>query len=232
MKFAVVMARKGSQRLPGKNRMVLAGKPLFEWTLRAALDAGCFDSVWISSDDEDILAAAAAVPGVSLDRRPEALAGPGVPGGDVLRHMIALVRATDPAYGTFCMLQPTSPFRRARDIRRAMELLDEPGCEFVVGVREFATPPHFALSREDGLTPVREGCLTRITRTQDVPAYCHPAGGLYAGSVDAFLRQGHFYGPNTMPLDMGLVAAMDINTMEDFRLCEILAAGLDSGEGA
>lgn len=230
--FALVVARKGSTRLIGKNRLPLAGRPLFRWTLDAALDSGAFDAVVVSSDDEAILEECAGVAGVVPDRRPADLATEKVTALDVLRYMIPRAKTLCGGVDAFCLLQPTSPFRGPRTIREAMASLEEPEVEFAVGVAPFGSPPFFALSLENGVQPVNDGALTRVTRTQDVPALHHPAGGIFAGRVDAFLRKGHFYGPTTRGIPVGLFAAVDINTPEDFELTEALApAVLARGRG-
>jgi YrbI family 3-deoxy-D-manno-octulosonate 8-phosphate phosphatase len=52
--LAYMPLRGGSKSIPGKNIRPLAGKPLFAWSLAAALDSGCFDAVWVGTDDDDI----------------------------------------------------------------------------------------------------------------------------------------------------------------------------------
>ena len=56
MATGVVLARGGSERLPGKNLRPLAGVPLLDWVVRAGLAAG-LDRLFVSSDDKEILAA-------------------------------------------------------------------------------------------------------------------------------------------------------------------------------
>ncbi len=226
MQFAVVTARKGSTRLPRKNVLDLDGRPLFRWTLDAALEAKVFDRVWVSTDDEAILDHCRSMDGVLLDQRPAELCTSTVPALKALAHVIAKAREELPGLERFCMLHPTSPFLGAVNVARAMTLLDTPGAEFVIGVRRFGIPPHFAVDITNGVIPVREGSLTRVTRTQDVPVMHHPAGGVYAGRIDAFLRQGHFWGPSARPLELGALAAWDINEAEDLEVARIIAKGV------
>ena len=54
----VIPARGGSKRLPRKNVLPLAGKPLICWTIEVALEAGLDARVLVTSDDEEILAVA------------------------------------------------------------------------------------------------------------------------------------------------------------------------------
>lgn len=227
--FGLVVARKGSTRLKSKNRLDLGGKPLYRWTVDAALESGVLDPVVVSTDDPEILKECAAIPGVVADQRPPELCTDTATALDVLAWMIPRVAERFGPRRGFCLLQPTSPFRGAEDIRRAMGLVGEDGVEFAVGVRAYDSPPFFALSLDDGVHPVNEGALTRVTRTQDVPRLHHPAGGLFAGLAEAFLRERHFYGPASRGVEMDFFAAWDINTAEDFEVARALAAYIAAG---
>ena len=54
MRLAVIPARGGSKRIPRKNIRPFAGQPMIAWSIRAALDSGCFDRVIVSTDDAEI----------------------------------------------------------------------------------------------------------------------------------------------------------------------------------
>ena len=54
LNIAIIPARGGSKRLPNKNIMLLADKPLIVWTIEAALDSHCFDHVYVSTDSKDV----------------------------------------------------------------------------------------------------------------------------------------------------------------------------------
>ena len=58
MIIAVIPARGGSKRIPRKNIRLFEGKPIIAWSIEAALAAGCFDRVIVSTDDADIAAVA------------------------------------------------------------------------------------------------------------------------------------------------------------------------------
>ena len=111
---ALVPARAGSTRVPGKNIAPLAGHPLIAYTIAAARDSGLFGAVVVSTDSEEIAAVArrygAEVPGL----RPAAIAGTTSPDIEWVRHALD---GTD--WEVFSLLRPTSPFRTAATIRRA-----------------------------------------------------------------------------------------------------------------
>ncbi|MDT8435314.1 MAG: 3-deoxy-manno-octulosonate cytidylyltransferase [Gemmatimonadota bacterium] len=52
--LCVLPARIGSRRLPRKPLQPLAGRPLIEWTWRAARRASGIDEIWVATDDPEI----------------------------------------------------------------------------------------------------------------------------------------------------------------------------------
>jgi len=115
---ALVPARAGSQRVPGKNVRELAGHPLLAYSIAAARESGVFDAILVSTDSETIAEIArrygAEVPGL----RPAAIATSTSPDIEWVAHVMS-GRAED----VFAILRPTSPFRGAGTIERAFERL-------------------------------------------------------------------------------------------------------------
>jgi CMP-N,N'-diacetyllegionaminic acid synthase len=119
---ALVPARAGSERVPGKNVHPLAGHPLIAYTITAAVEAGVFESVLVSTDSAEIATIAehygAEVPGL----RPAEMATATSPDIEWVLHVMQ-----DRGEESFSILRPTSPFRGAETIRRAWERLLELG---------------------------------------------------------------------------------------------------------
>jgi len=111
---ALVPARAGSQRVPGKNVRELAGHPLLAYTVAAARESGVFTEVVVSTDSEEIAEVAraygAAVPGL----RPAEMSTATSPDVEWVVHVMR-----DRDEDAFAILRPTSPFRTAATIRRA-----------------------------------------------------------------------------------------------------------------
>lgn len=107
---ALIPARSGSKRLPGKNRKHLGGKPLIQWTVDAAQSSGIFDVIAVSSDDIIGLPFLDA----KMIRRPAAFARDESPDIQWVQHALERVECI-----AFAILRPTSPFRTADTIRRA-----------------------------------------------------------------------------------------------------------------
>jgi CMP-N,N'-diacetyllegionaminic acid synthase len=51
---ALIPARAGSKRCPGKNTRELAGHPLIAYTIAAAMESGVFATVWVCTDSRAV----------------------------------------------------------------------------------------------------------------------------------------------------------------------------------
>jgi CMP-N,N'-diacetyllegionaminic acid synthase len=92
--LGIIPGRKGSQRLPDKHHVRLLGKPMFAYTIEAALRARQLDRVIVSSDDPE-LALMAASYGVEFIERPPHLAVDSAPLDDALRHACHVLEERD-----------------------------------------------------------------------------------------------------------------------------------------
>jgi len=135
---ALIPARAGSVRVPGKNVRELAGHPLLAYSIAAARESGLFDAVVVSTDSEQIAAVArrygAEVPGL----RPAEMATATASDIDWVEHVLARLGDFD----AFSILRPTSPFRRGTTIRRAWErFVAVPGADSLRAVRPVREHP-------------------------------------------------------------------------------------------
>lgn len=120
---ALIPARAGSQRVPGKNVMELAGHPLIAYSIGAARAAGVFDAIVVSTDSEDIAEVARRYGAEVPELRPGEIATSTSPDYEWVQHMRAVLAAGGREFELFSILRPTSPFRTAATIRRAWDQL-------------------------------------------------------------------------------------------------------------
>src|SRR5687768_13148598 len=122
---ALIPARAGSSRVPGKNIRELAGHPLIAYTIAAACRAGVFDAIVVSTESDEIAAVAqrygAEVPAL----RPPEFATSTSPDIEWIEHVLQALEAEGRQFEAFSILRPTSPFRRPQTIRGAVERLRE-----------------------------------------------------------------------------------------------------------
>jgi CMP-N,N'-diacetyllegionaminic acid synthase len=111
---ALVPARAGSERVPGKNVHPLAGHPLIAYTIAAALESAVFDAVLVSSDSPEIAEVARRYGAEAPALRPAEIATATSPDIEWVLHVMQ-----DRDEDLFSILRPTSPFRTGATIRRA-----------------------------------------------------------------------------------------------------------------
>jgi len=127
---AFIPARAGSKRLPGKNKKLFHGKPLVQWSIDQAKEAGVFDKIIVSSDDSDILAIADKSGVIPVERQ-TALAGDKAKIEDVLYDFFARPEnITD----YVCLLNPTHPLRSSEDIKKSFKFVQMKKYASVVSV--------------------------------------------------------------------------------------------------
>src|ERR1017187_7612698 len=118
-RLAIVPARGGSKRLPGKNIRTLGGKPLINHTVEIA--RASFDNVIVSSDAAEILAVVAPTPNVEIHLRPSELSTDESKVIDTVCFYFD--RAESEAYDQIWLCLPTCPFRTVSDVLVGQELL-------------------------------------------------------------------------------------------------------------
>ena len=119
---ALVPARQGSKRVPGKNVRPLGGHPMLAYTIAAARASGVFEAVIVSTESEDIARVARHYGAEVPFLRPAAFAGDTSPDIEWVEHTLATLASSGRPYDCFSLLRPTSPFRTAATLRRAMSL--------------------------------------------------------------------------------------------------------------
>jgi CMP-N,N'-diacetyllegionaminic acid synthase len=119
---ALIPARQGSKRVPGKNIRVVNGHPMLAYTIAPAVESGVFESVIVSTDSEEIAAIARHYGAEVPFLRPAEFATDTSPDIEWLEHLVKELSQRGRAWDCFSLLRPTSPFRTADTIRRAWSL--------------------------------------------------------------------------------------------------------------
>jgi CMP-N-acetylneuraminic acid synthetase len=119
---ALIPARQGSKRVPGKNVRLLKGHPMLAYTIASALESGVFERVIVSTDSEDIAEVARHYGAEVPFLRPGPFASDTSPDIEWLEYTLQELRARGQSWDAFSLLRPTSPFRTAATIRRAWTL--------------------------------------------------------------------------------------------------------------
>lgn len=215
--LAVVPARGGSKRLPGKNIKVLGGRPLIAWTIETVLQSGVACAVVVSTDDPQIGGVAqtfgASFPGI----RPAHLATDTASSVDVVLHALDEYESVYGPVDGVMLLQPTSPFRSAESIRRAVLLFQADTSRPVVSVCAASTHPAWCFRlKSDSMEPFL-GWEHLTKRSQDLEPACTLSGSIYLIAPDVLRERKCFVFPGTLPMLVAdSVESLDIDTPEDW----------------
>lgn len=205
--LGLIPARGGSRRLPGKNLQELGGVSLVGLAIRQAQASKVFADVGVSSDDPAILDEANRYGAVALPR-PAHLSGDQATSISVVRHH------GGPSGYDVALLQPTSPFRTADDIRNAVAVLENTGGDAVVSVTDAKADYVFEHGHADRLRPV-----------QSLPDLVVPNGAIYLLTAKALAEGLDWWTGVTYSYWMPQSRSLDIDTEEDLELARELWAG-------
>ena len=231
--LGVVPARGGSKAIPRKNLASIAGRPLLAYTVDAVRASRRLTRVVVSTEDAAIADAARAL-GLEVPfLRPVELASDDTPMLPVLQHASRALARDGFAADAVVLLQPTSPFRRAEHIDRAVDLLESTGADSVVSVVEVPHPfTPVSVLRLDGerLHPYLDG--DTVARRQDKPRlFARNGPAVVAVRTPVVVEQGRLYADDTRALVMSAEDSVDIDEPFDLLVAEAVLARR-AGEGA
>jgi CMP-N-acetylneuraminic acid synthetase len=217
--LAIIPARGGSKRLPRKNVLDLAGKPLIAWSIEAGLNSKYIDEVIVSSDDAEILEVAKRFNANTI-QRPDALASDTATTFDALKHTIENIER----YDYIILLQATSPLRDNNHIDEAIELLESKSANAVVSVCEMDHSPLWSNTLDESLSMqefLKDGILNK--RSQDLEKYYRLNGAIYICKTDKLLEEESlFLKENIFAYKMDRKSSVDIDEEVDFKIAEVL----------
>jgi len=216
--LAIITARGQSKRIPRKNIKEFCGKPIIYYSIKAALDSGIFDTIMVSTDDDEIAEIAQKYGAEVPFRRSKKTSDDYATTDDVLLEVIETYREKGEKFDQFCCIYPTCPLIKNERLIEAMIKLDD--CDGVMPVVPFSYPPQRSVL-------IRDGYLTRTypehtkTRSQDLEPIYHDAGQFYALWTEAFLKAGTLNVKKLKPLILSEMEVQDIDTEDDWKLAEL-----------
>lgn len=221
--LAIIPARGGSKGIPRKNIKELNGKPLIAYTIEESLKSKYLDRVIVSTEDEEIAKVSKQFGAEVPYLRPVELAQDDTPTIDCVIDMLNWLKNNDdyvPEY--VCLLQCTSPLRTSEDIDGTIEKMMSTGMDGAVSICEVEVNPYWTnvfngnkleYFLEDG---------RKINRRQDLPKVYRLNGAVYIIKYDLLLQEKTFEIDNITGYVMNNNRSIDIDTIIDFKLTEVI----------
>jgi len=213
---ALLLGRKGSKGLPGKNIKLLGGKPLIAYTIEAAQKSGKVEKVFVSTDSQDIADIAEKYGAEVIWETEENGKYPyDLSTESYLRFAVDKAKESSHQVELIVFLQVTSPFIKPGEISSAIDKINEENYDSIVGV--FKTFRYFGKVNENGeYVPLRE---VRKRRQEMEPWYCDN-GALYVLKDSILGEYKNRYGGKIGIFEMSEEDSMEVDDERDWKRVE------------
>lgn len=213
--LAIIPARYGSVRLPQKNILPFAHKPLLSWTILEAQKVTRIDSIIVSTESS-IVQNIASNYGVSV---PYLRSLESASDHATIFQVISEVVNQNSDYQSIILLQPTSPLRSHQNIDLALDIFEEFNSP-VVSIYKSTENPFwtFEIGKEGRIKSLFPEKLNQ--RSQDLPTTYGLNGAIYIDNVSEYLKYETFLRDETLGYIMDNENSIDIDTKEDFERAE------------
>ena len=211
---ALVPMRHNSERVPGKNYRMFAGKPLFHYVLESLLKCNYVEEIVIDTDSPTIIEnVSKKFPQVTLLERPDHLRAGTVPMNDILAWDVSQIDAD-----FYLQTHSTNPLLRTGTINRAIEvfLQQYPNCDSLFSVTKLQT----RLWDQNGLPINHDPNI--LLRTQDIPPTYEENSNLYIFTKSSFGENKNRIGKMPIFMEINRREAIDIDEELDFQMAEFL----------
>jgi pseudaminic acid cytidylyltransferase len=227
--IAIIPARGGSKRIPRKNIKSFHGKPLIAYSIETALEAGIFDKVIVSTDDEEIATVAKSYGAEVPFIRPKELSDDFSGTQDVIDHALQWLESHGAKYDFACTIYATAPLLQAHYLKDGLEALQHSDAvnAFSATSMPFPIQRTFKLNengRCEMFTPKHY-----MTRSQDLEEAYQDAGQFYWTKLGK-KSDKIMFGEDSIPVILPRHLVQDIDTAEDWERAEKLYSILHQDE--
>lgn len=219
-KIAMITARGGSKRIPRKNIKEFCGKPIIAYSIEAALASGVFDTVMVSTDDEEIAEVAKQYGAEVPFYRSEKTSNDFATTADVILEVLEEYEKRGERFDIACCIYPTAPFLTSERLAEAVNKLEYSDADTLLPVVTFSYPVQRALIVRDERL-VFEYPQYMDSRSQDLEKHYHDVGQFYVLRTEAFKENKKLMLGSIIPYEMSEMEVQDIDNQTDWEIAEM-----------
>lgn len=220
-RIAIIPARGGSKRIPRKNIKLFLGKPIIAYSIESALSSGLFDTIMVSTDDEEIkkiaIKCGAEVPFLRSNKSSDDYATT----VDVLLEVLETYQQSGKQYDQGTCLYPTAPLVSKESLASSYEKLDVHQADTVLTITNFSYPIDRALKLGNSNQVTFAAKENILKRSQDLEEYYHDAGQFYTFNTDILTKKKSLFTDNSYAIVLSNMEVQDIDTLDDWHLAEL-----------
>lgn len=218
--IAIITARGGSKRIPQKNIKEFCGRPIIAYSIEAALKAGCFDVVMVSTDSEEIAEIAKQYGAEVPFLRSETTSNDFATTADVLTEVLNEYTEIGEKFDYMCCIYPTAPFVTDEKLKNAVDMLQSSEADSLMPVVAFSFPPQRGNIIRNGKLEYQYPQYAK-KRSQDLEEIYHDCGQFYICRVSSFMESKSLISENTIPFILPDEEVQDIDNLSDWMLAEV-----------
>jgi CMP-N-acetylneuraminic acid synthetase len=211
---ALVPMRHHSQRVPGKNYRLLAGKPLYQHIIETLLAVPEITTIMVDTDSPPVMEGLRRdFPRVKLIERPENLRAPEIPMNEILAYDTAQVEAD-----FYIQTHSTNPLLKAGTLSGAIAkfLAQYQAFDSMFSVTRWQTRFYDQLTRPINHNPAI------LLQTQDLPAIYEENSCFYMFSRSNLIARRNRIGERPLMFEIPRLEAVDIDEESDFEIADLL----------
>ena len=218
--IAIITARGGSKRIPKKNIKIFCGKPIIAYSIEAALKSGCFDTVMVSTDSDEIAEIAKKYGAEVPFLRSVETSNDYATTADVLTEVVNEYSRKGIQYDLMCCLYPTAPFVNADKLKKAVNMIKNSDADSLMPVVAYSFPPQRSNIIRNGKLEYQYPEYAQ-KRSQDLEQIYHDCGQFYMCKVDSFMKEKKLVTGNTIPFILPEEEVQDIDNLSDWAIAEL-----------
>lgn len=220
--LAIIPARAGSKRLPGKNIKPLGGKPLIQWSIEITQGISEIVDCLVSTDSNEIAELSKKLGAFVPWLRPVELSTDTANSIDVVLHAVEWYEKNKGKIDGVLLLQPTSPFRQKNMLEQAIEKFSNFNSKCsVVSFSKLEFHPFWTFQKAgEFMKPLFSDEHLKI-RSQDLPDAYRLNGSIYLVPSKWLLEKKSLYTSEILPIFSETSGdEIDIDTMEDWLVAQ------------
>lgn len=213
--------RAGSKGVPGKNKKLLNGKPLFQWSFEILQQLNFLEGIFVSTDDQEILESCVAMGAINCAPRAPELSGDMASKFDVWKDSVSQIEKSCGAIDVMIDLDVTSPVREVSDVLGALEVFQTQEVDLVMSARIAKKNPYFNLlefNEEGYLDVCKKIENNNIVSRQSAPVVYEHVASIYVADVNYLKKCNWIYEGKVLPFIMDDFKCTDVDDELDFEL--------------
>lgn len=220
---AIIPARGGSKGIPRKNLVDVCGNPLIAWSILQARHARHIDSVWVTSDDDEILEVSETFGALPI-KRPTEISGDEASSESAWLHAVNAIEDQGVAVDTVVAMQATSPIREPSDLDSGVQTMRQHGYDSILSVAEVEDFFTWRIGDNGSAQAVNYDYRNR-KRRQEIEKRYLENGSFYVFRPEQLRRDNNRLGGRIGLFVMGRHKMFQIDSPDDIELCSGIMRG-------